>query len=128
MGLLKDKVVLVTGGTSGIGRAAAVLFAEEGAKVAITGRRAEPGAQVVDEISKAGGEALFIRADATDIAGAGDVVRRTVEHFGRLDAAFNNAGTAMVGPLTELDGRPGTSWWTAISRARSSTSRRKRRR
>jgi NAD(P)-dependent dehydrogenase (short-subunit alcohol dehydrogenase family) len=71
--------------------------------VAITGRRAEVGEQVVDEISKAGGEALFIRADATDIAGAGDVVRRIVEHFGRLDAAFNNAGTAMVGPLTELD-------------------------
>lgn len=103
MGLLNDKVVLVTGGTSGIGRAAAVLFAEEGAKVAITGRRAEVGEQVVDEISKAGGEALFIRADATDVAGAGDVVRRTVAHFGRLDAAFNNAGTAMVGPLTELD-------------------------
>lgn len=103
MGLLEGKVALVTGGTSGIGRASAVLFAEQGAKVAITGRRPEAGQEVVDEIEKAGGEALFIRADATDIAGATGVVNQIVERFGRLDVAFNNAGTANVGPLTELD-------------------------
>jgi NAD(P)-dependent dehydrogenase (short-subunit alcohol dehydrogenase family) len=103
MGLLDGKVALVTGGTSGIGRTSAVLFAEEGAKVAFTGRRADAGQEVLAEIEKAGGEGLFIQADATDIAGATDVVQRIVDRFGRLDVAFNNAGTANVGPLTELD-------------------------
>jgi NAD(P)-dependent dehydrogenase (short-subunit alcohol dehydrogenase family) len=103
MGLLDGKVALVTGGTSGIGRVSAVLFAKEGAKVAFTGRRAAAGQEVANEITKAGGEALFIQADATDIAGAADVVKQIVDRFGRLDVAFNNAGTANVGPLTELD-------------------------
>lgn len=103
MGLLDEKVALVTTGTSGIGRASAVLFAKEGAKVAFTGRRADAGQEVADEITKAGGEALFIKADATDVDGAPDVVRQVVDRFGRLDVAFNNAGTANVGPLTELD-------------------------
>jgi NAD(P)-dependent dehydrogenase (short-subunit alcohol dehydrogenase family) len=103
MGLLDGKVVLITGGTSGIGRTSAVLFAREGAKVAFTGRREEAGREVVDEIAKEGGEALFVRADATDVGGAADVVEQAVARFGRLDAAFNNAGTAAVGPLTELD-------------------------
>ena len=103
MGLLDGKVALVTGGTSGIGRTSAVLFAKEGAKVAFTGRRADAGQEVLAEIEKAGGEGLFIQADATDIAGATDVVQRIVDRFGRLDIAFNNAGTANVGPLTELD-------------------------
>jgi NAD(P)-dependent dehydrogenase (short-subunit alcohol dehydrogenase family) len=103
MALLKGKVALVTGGTSGIGRVSALLFAREGAKVAITGRRAEAGREVVEEITKAGGEALFIQADAADVAGVADVVSQIVSRFGRLDVAFNNAGTAAVGPLTELD-------------------------
>jgi NAD(P)-dependent dehydrogenase (short-subunit alcohol dehydrogenase family) len=103
MGLLDGKVALVTGGTSGIGRTSAVLFAKEGAKVAFTGRRPEAGQEVLEEIEKAGGEGMFIRADATDIAGATEVVNQIVDRFGRLDVAFNNAGTANVGPLTELD-------------------------
>jgi NAD(P)-dependent dehydrogenase (short-subunit alcohol dehydrogenase family) len=103
MGLLDGKVALVTGGTSGIGQVSALLFAKEGAKVAITGRRAEVGQEIVAEIKKAGGEALFIQADAADISTAGDVVNQVVSRFGKLDVAFNNAGTAAVGPLTELD-------------------------
>jgi NAD(P)-dependent dehydrogenase (short-subunit alcohol dehydrogenase family) len=103
MGLLDGKVALVTGGTSGIGQVSALLFAKEGAKVAITGRRAEAGQEIVAEITKAGGEALFIQADAADISTAGDVVNQVVSRFGKLDVAFNNAGTAAVGPLTELD-------------------------
>lgn len=103
MGLLDGKVALITGGTSGIGRISALLFAQEGARVAITGRREDAGRAVVEEITRDGGEALFIQADATDFGGARDVVRQVVDRFGRLDAAFNNAGTAAVGPLTELD-------------------------
>ncbi|MEU6095004.1 glucose 1-dehydrogenase [Streptomyces sp. NPDC047079] len=91
------------GGTSGIGRVTALLFAEEGAKVAVTGRRENAGREVVEEITRNGGEALFIQADATDFGGARDVVRQVVDRFGTLDVAFNNAGTAAVGPLTELD-------------------------
>ncbi|MGK5739405.1 SDR family NAD(P)-dependent oxidoreductase [Micromonospora sp. URMC 103] len=102
MGLLDGKVALVTGGTSGIGRVSALLFAREGAKVAFTGRRDDAGRAVAQEIAEAGGEALFIRADATHFEGAADVVRQVVDRFGRLDVAFNNAGTAAVGPLTEL--------------------------
>jgi NADP-dependent 3-hydroxy acid dehydrogenase YdfG len=103
MGLLDGKVALITGGTSGIGRVGALLFAQEGAQVAITGRREDAGRAVVEEITREGGEALFIKADATDFGGARDVVRQVVDRFGRLDVAFNNAGTAAVGPLTELD-------------------------
>ncbi|MGC5022771.1 SDR family NAD(P)-dependent oxidoreductase [Micromonospora sp. DT47] len=103
MGLLEGKVALVTGGTSGIGRVSAVLLAKEGAKVAFTGRREDAGREVAEEITKAGGEALFIKADATDFHGAVGVVQQIVDRFGRLDVAFNNAGTAAVGALTELD-------------------------
>ncbi|NEW74874.1 SDR family NAD(P)-dependent oxidoreductase [Streptomyces rhizosphaericus] len=103
MGILDGRIALITGGTSGIGRASALLFAKEGAKVAVTGRREDAGREVVEEITRDGHEALFIKADATDFGGAKDVVRQVVERFGRLDVAFNNAGTAAAGPLTELD-------------------------
>lgn len=103
MGLLEGKVALVTGGTSGIGRASAVLFAREGAKVAFTGRRAAEGAAVVAEIEAAGGDAIFIQADLTQIDGIPGIIDQVVARYGRLDAAFNNAGISGGGPIETLD-------------------------
>jgi NAD(P)-dependent dehydrogenase (short-subunit alcohol dehydrogenase family) len=102
MGLLEGKVVLVTGGTSGIGRASAVLFAKEGAKVALTGRRAAEGEAVVAEIAAAGGEAFFIQADLADTDSIPGIVAQVVARYGRLDCAFNNAGISGGGPLDTL--------------------------
>lgn len=70
MGMLDGKVALITGGTSGIGRVSALPFAQEGAKVAFTGRREDAGREVVEGITRDGGEALFIKSDATDFGGA----------------------------------------------------------
>jgi NAD(P)-dependent dehydrogenase (short-subunit alcohol dehydrogenase family) len=94
-----DKVALVTGGTSGIGKAAAIAFARGGAKVVLTGRREKEGAQVVAEIKKLGGDAAFIRADVAKDADVKAMVDFTVERFDRLDVAFNNAGVEWKGPL-----------------------------
>jgi NAD(P)-dependent dehydrogenase (short-subunit alcohol dehydrogenase family) len=102
MGLLQDRVSLVTGGTSGIGAASAILFAREGARVALTGRRREEGERVVEHIRDGGGEAVFIQADLLDRPAA-DVVAEVVALFGRLDAAFNNAGISGGGPLDTLE-------------------------
>lgn len=85
-------VALVTGGTSGIGRAAASAYAKAGYRVVIAGRRQPEGQQVVDEITKAGGEARFVRTDVTKEAEVAALVEATLTTFGRLDAAFNNAG------------------------------------
>jgi NAD(P)-dependent dehydrogenase (short-subunit alcohol dehydrogenase family) len=99
---LPSKVALVTGGTSGIGRAAALAFARDGARVVVSGRRAQEGAAVVAEIQATGGEALFFRADITREEDIAALVARTLEHFGRLDYAFNNAGVlGTLGPTTE---------------------------
>src|SRR6187200_3099974 len=96
------KVALVTGATSGIGRATAVAFAKAGAKVAVAGRREEEGSEVVREIEQAGGEALFVRTDVSREADVQALVARTVERFGRLDFAFNNAGVFLdAGAVTE---------------------------
>jgi NAD(P)-dependent dehydrogenase (short-subunit alcohol dehydrogenase family) len=87
-----SKVVLITGGTSGIGRATALAFAREGARVVIAGRRDEQGAAVVQEIKALGADALFVRTDVAREEELAALVAKTVEHFGRLDVAFNNAG------------------------------------
>ena len=93
------KVALVTGGTSGIGKATAIEFARAGAKVVLTGRREKEGAQVVAEIKKLGGEAAFVRADVAKDADVKAMVDFTVDKYGRLDVAFNNAGVEWKGPL-----------------------------
>ncbi len=89
---LEGKVALITGGTSGIGSATAVRFAAEGAAVAITGRNAERGEQVVKDIVANGGEALFIRSDVRSSEDCRHAVKRTLERFGKIDVLFNNAG------------------------------------
>jgi NAD(P)-dependent dehydrogenase (short-subunit alcohol dehydrogenase family) len=88
------KVALVTGGTSGIGRATAVAFAEQGANVVVAGRREVEGAESVRLVEKTGGKGLFIRADVAIEKEVEAMVARTIEHFGRLDFAFNNAGVS----------------------------------
>lgn len=89
---LKDKVALITGGTSGIGSATAVRFAQEGAKVVITGRNSERGEQVLEDIIGSGGEGMFIRSDVCLADDCRNAVDKTLERFGKIDVLFNNAG------------------------------------
>jgi NAD(P)-dependent dehydrogenase (short-subunit alcohol dehydrogenase family) len=95
------KVALVTGGTSGVGETTAIEFGRAGAKVLPTGRREKEGAQVVAEIKKLGGDAGFVRADVARDADVKGIVDFTVDKFGRLDIAFNNAGVEWMGPLDQ---------------------------
>jgi len=97
-----DKVVLVTGGTAGIGRATAVAFARQGAKVVVSGRRKTEGQESVALVEKAGGEGLFVRADVSQEEDVAALVAHTVERFGRLDIAFNNAGVIDRGLITDI--------------------------
>jgi NAD(P)-dependent dehydrogenase (short-subunit alcohol dehydrogenase family) len=97
MGKLSNKVAIITGATSGIGKATALLFAEEGADVVITGRRIALGEQVVAQIQQRGGRGLFIQADHRAAADCARVVERTLAEFGRVDILFNNAGIVTSG-------------------------------
>src|SRR6202158_3987163 len=99
---MNTQVVLITRGLRGIGQAAALAFAKEGAQVVISGRHDEEGQKVVSEIRKAGAEAEFIRADVRREEDVRNLIDKTVERFGRLDVAVNTAGTEGVpGPITE---------------------------
>ena len=89
---LANKTALITGGTSGIGRTTAVLFAKEGARVAITGRNEMRGIAVLEEIEAASGTAIFVRSDVRSAAECRQAVEQTLQTFGRLDILFNNAG------------------------------------
>ena len=103
MSKFKGKVALVTGATSGIGRDTAVAFAREGAKVVITGRRAEAGRKTVELMRSAGGEGLFVQADVSKEPDVEAAIARAIASFGRLDIAFNNAGVeGGLGPITSL--------------------------
>jgi NAD(P)-dependent dehydrogenase (short-subunit alcohol dehydrogenase family) len=98
---LENKAALITGGTSGIGEATAVLFAKEGAKVAITGRNEKRGEAVAKRILSDGGEAIFIRADVRKAEECRHAVEETLRAFHHLDILFNNAGVFF--PRTIVD-------------------------
>jgi NAD(P)-dependent dehydrogenase (short-subunit alcohol dehydrogenase family) len=95
-GRLDDKVALVTGGSSGIGRATALAFAQEGATVVVTDVNVEGGEETVRMIQEAGGEVRFIRTDVSRTADVAAMVAKVTERYGRLDCAFNNAGITDV--------------------------------
>lgn len=100
----EGKVALVTGGNSGIGKATALAFATQGAKVVLAARREQEGARVVDQIMDAGGEAHFVRTDVSIETDVDAMVRQAVVRFGRLDYAFNNAGVGGGGgPIHEAE-------------------------
>jgi len=96
----EKKVAVITGGSSGIGRATAIAFAEKGAKVVIGDRR--KGEETVKLVQEAGSEAIFVQTDVTEAAEVENLISQAVETYGRIDYAFNNAGTeGIVGPGIE---------------------------
>lgn len=103
MSSLKDRVAIVTGASSGIGRAAALLFAQEGARVVVAARRQPLLDELVEEIVRGGGRALAVAGDVRDESFAAAIVAAALERFGSLDVAFNNAGTlGAMGPTPEI--------------------------
>jgi NAD(P)-dependent dehydrogenase (short-subunit alcohol dehydrogenase family) len=98
---LQERVALITGGTSGIGEATALLFAREGARVAIVGRNRERGIDVCNRIQQTGAEAIFLPADVSSASDCERCVQETLRRFGRIDILFNNAGVFY--PQTALE-------------------------
>jgi NAD(P)-dependent dehydrogenase (short-subunit alcohol dehydrogenase family) len=99
---VSKNVVLITGALTGIGRATAIAFAQDGAKVIVSGRKDAEGQSLVEELNALGAEASFVRADVRYEADVEQLVAETISRFGRLDIAVNNAGTeGTPGPVTE---------------------------
>jgi len=96
MSTFAGKVALVTGGSSGIGRATAIKFGERGARVVVANRREKEGKETVEMIKKAGGEAMFVQTDVRIASQVENMVQQTVKRYGRLDIAFNNAGVGGI--------------------------------
>lgn len=101
-GRLDGKVAIVTGGTGALGRTFSLAFAREGARVVASGRNEERGAETVRLINEAGGEAIFLPHDVTSADDWPVVVDHTLKTFGRLDTLINNAGDAVLKPITDL--------------------------
>lgn len=99
---LKDKVAIITGSTSGMGRETAKLFAAEGAKVVVTGRNEERAKAVVEDIKAKGGEAIYVLADTTNLDDNQKIFDETIEAFGTVDILYNNAGMLSMTPLLDL--------------------------
>lgn len=101
--LQRDKVALVTGGSSGMGRAAALQFAKQGAKVVVAARRENAGNETVRQIQHLGGEASFVQTDVSQPAEIEALIQKAIALYGQIDYAFNNAGTEGVfAPMTQL--------------------------
>ena len=98
----KDKVCIITGATSGIGRATAEQMGAEGGCIVIVGRNEEEGAEVVDAIKKKGGDVMFIKTDISDPIAVKDAVQQTVDTWGRVDVLVNNAAMMTFTPIIDL--------------------------
>ena len=112
-GQFLNKVALVTGGSSGIGWAASLIFAREGAKVVIADIEAPGGHEVVKKIKESGGDAIFIETDVKIAAEVEAMVSKTIEIYGRLDCAFNNAAIGECGEPDDLD-KIDEGWWDDV--------------
>ena len=97
----EGKIALVTGATSGIGRASALAFAQEGAKVVVAGRRDKEGEETLRLIHEAGSEGLFVETDVTVESEVKRLIDKVVSEYGHIDCAFNNAGTIVLSPIVE---------------------------
>ncbi len=109
----EDKVALVTGGNSGIGRATSLSFAREGARVVIAARREDLGQAVVREIKENSGDAVFIKTDVTHPADVENLFKEIIDRYGKLDYAFNNAGVG--GPMNRLVRQTMENWDLVIN-------------
>ena len=111
--MLNNKVAIVTGGGSGFGKAMSMLYAEEGAKVVVSDISAEAGEETAHSIIKAGGEAIFVKADVSKPAENENLVKEAVKKFSQLDIAFNNAGIG--GASAPIGEYPIDAWDKIIS-------------
>jgi len=109
---LENKVALITGAGSGIGKATALLFAEQGAKVVVSDINEDNGSSAVEELKKNGGDAFFIKADSSKPENNEALVKQTIQKYGRLDIAVNNAGIG--GPLSPTGEYPIDGWQKVI--------------